>query len=1081
MRQGTIEGFRLSPQQKYLWSLQQEAASQIYRAQCTVQITGPLDTDALRTALQSVVERHEILRTVFQCLPGMDIPLQVVVEEGLAWEHTDLRGPISEDQSTQLDALLAEVAQRSFNLGHGPLVHVLLISLADDRHTLSIALPALCADYRSLSNLLQEIGRTYAAIVAGEDPSNESLQYADLAEVLNELLESEETEAGRAFWRTQNVAAATTLKLRIEQPGANTTFDPQRISRPVAPELAARIAAIAEQQQVPSSVFFLAGWQILLSRLSGEHEIVIGVACDGRNYDGLEEALGLFQKDVLLSMDLADRPTFEALLGKVHAACSTVYKRQEYFSWEHYQSNADAKALFCRFSFAAQQSQALTIGDLRFAPTYSACTDRFVVKLSLVQRDHELSTDVEYDASRISAAVVERLVSQLFVLLRGAAEQPGTPVDRLPILGDAERAQLLVAFNQTARSYRQDVCSHQLFEEQALKTPDASAVVYADRQLNYAELNRRANQLAHYLRKAGVGPDVRVGIAVERSPELIVGLLAILKAGGAYLPLDLSHPGERIQFMLADANVPVLLTQQRQVAALPEYAGRVISVDADWSSIAEEPVENPVSGVQPENLAYLIYTSGSTGAPKGVCVHHAGLVNYLSWCLENYPLDKGSGAPVHSSIAFDLPITSLFAPLLAGQSVHLLSEEAGVDGLVAALRTADYSLVKITPAHLELLRQQLSPADVVGGTKAFIIGGENLLGTRIKFWQEHAPDTLLVNEYGPTETVVGCCVYRVDPTQPIAGSVPIGRPIANTQIYILDPYGEPTPIGSVGELFIGGAGVAQGYLNRPDLTAEKFLPDPFIQTPGARLYRTGDLACHLPGGQIEYLGRNDGQVKVRGYRIELGEIETVLEQHPKIQEVVVLAREDEPNDLRLAAYVVARQTFAPSSAELREFLSEKLPEHMIPSAFVMLDQLPLTSNGKVDRKALPAPDQSRPAQETEYVPPRTPLEDILSQIWVQTLKVERVGIHDNFFALGGHSLLATQILSRVRETFHAEVPLQRLFEHPTVLGLAETIIANESKPGQTIKIAQVLKRLEGLSPEELKRTLETKKSEKREA
>ncbi|MBD0265894.1 MAG: amino acid adenylation domain-containing protein, partial [Tolypothrix sp. Co-bin9] len=593
---------------------------------------------------------------------------------------------------------------------------------------------------------------------------------------------------------------------------------------------------------------------------------------------------------------------------------------------------------------------------------------------------------------------------------------------------------LLVEFKQTEADYPKDIFINQLFLEQLALTPDNIAVVFENQQLSYSQLNARANQLAHYLQNLGVGTEVLVGICVERSLEMLVGILGILKAGGAYVPLDPTYPQERLAFMLSDAQTPVLLTQERLLATLPNTQARIVCLDTDWEDIALQSPENPHSNLTSENLAYVIYTSGSTGTPKGTLITHQGLVNYLSWCIDAYPLETGKGSCVDSSIAFDATITGLFAPLLVGNQVQLLPEDLGIEALSIALQSnSNYSLIKITPAQLELLAQQLPSQIAIGKTQAFIIGGENLTAQHIAYWQKFAPETLLINEYGPTETVVGCCIYKVPDGKHFSGSIPIGRPIANTQLYILNESLQPQPIGVPGELYIGGAGLARGYLNRPELTTEKFISNPFVGAKSPRLYKTGDLARYLPNGDIEYLGRIDHQVKIRGFRVELGEIEAVLGQHPDIQNSLVVAHEDESANQRLVAYVVPNsKTEIPKSSNLRDFLKQKLPDYMVPAVFVMLKTLPLTSNGKVDRKALPTPEQVRPELEAKFVAPRTEVEQVVAEIWAEVLRLEKVGIYDNFFDLGGHSLLLTQVTSRLYQAFGVELSLRQLFATPTI-------------------------------------------------
>jgi amino acid adenylation domain-containing protein len=647
------------------------------------------------------------------------------------------------------------------------------------------------------------------------------------------------------------------------------------------------------------------------------------------------------------------------------------------------------------------------------------------------------------------------------------------PVAEAQTLTEAERNRILYEWNDTHSEYP-DACVHELFERQAAKTPDAAAVVFRGQRLSYRDLNGRANQLGHYLRKHGIGPERLVGVSMDRSPEMLVGLLGIWKAGGAYVPMDPTYPKERLSFMLWDSAAQLLLTTSSHQHLFASAADRTILLDSDWPVIAEESTANPHSGARASNLAYVMYTSGSTGEPKGAMILHSGLVNYLCWAIRTYVVEEGRSVPVHSSISFDLTVTSLYTPLLAGGQVELLPEDLGAQNLLAALRQGkNCSLVKITPAHLELLSRQIKPDEAAGMTRVFVIGGENLLAESLHLWRDSAPHTRLINEYGPTETVVGCCVYEVKEGDPRRGSVPIGRPIANTQLYVLDPDMNPVSPGVMGELYIGGAGVGRGYLNRPELTQQKFLPDPFSGRSGARLYRTGDLARYRQDGTLEFLGRIDDQVKIRGYRVELGEIEVALAGHSGVESCVVLAREDEPGNKQLVGYVVPRENESPTIEELRQFLRLSLPDYMVPAQFVFLESFSLTPNGKVDRKALPAPGKrlrepigsdaprdlyeqvfaslsgdstdrealSTPGHEIrqpvrDFVGPRTETEMSLAAIWSDLLKVQNVGINDDFFALGGHSLLAIRLVSRVRHVFGVELPLATLFQAPTIADLA---------------------------------------------
>ena len=614
-------------------------------------------------------------------------------------------------------------------------------------------------------------------------------------------------------------------------------------------------------------------------------------------------------------------------------------------------------------------------------------------------------------------------------------------------------AQLALTLNTFKRTATEDLLqksAHELFEAKVERDPDAPAVSCNGRQFSCRELNERANQLAHYLRKLGVGPETLVAVCLERSLEMVVGLLAVWKAGGAYVPLDPLYPAERLEFMVQDSGARVLLTNQKCQHLLRSSQNKALLLDSDWGIVAKEPSSNPVSLTNGSNLAYVMYTSGSTGRPKGAMILHKGLVNYLLWAADAFGVEPGGTVPVHSSISFDLTVTSLYTPLIAGAQVELLPDGIGGEHLLAALRSArKHTLIKITPAHLDMLTQLLKPEEFAGVTNVFVIGGEALLAENLSAWRKLAPDTRLINEYGPTETVVGCCVYQVQPEDPISGAVPIGRPIANTQLYVLDEKLRPVPTGAIGELYIGGAGVGRGYWNRPELTREAFVTDPFSDLPDARLYKTGDLARYREDGILEYLGRVDNQVKVHGYRIELGEIEAVLAAHPELKSCAVIAHEFAPGDKQLVAYVVARSKERLATDALREFLEQKLPKYMVPARFMFLDALPLTANGKVDRKALPDPASEEMHSSEEFVAPRTPVEEKIVAIWCELLGVEKLGIHDDVFLWGAHSLMAVRAISRIQSALnltHAQLPLATLLQAPTVAELAAVIEEARQKP-----------------------------------
>ncbi len=601
------------------------------------------------------------------------------------------------------------------------------------------------------------------------------------------------------------------------------------------------------------------------------------------------------------------------------------------------------------------------------------------------------------------------------------------------------------------------------------------AAVFEGEQLSYRELNRRANQLAHHLRALGVGPETLVGICTQRSLEMVVGILGVLKAGGAYVPLDPAYPNERLMFMLQDTQAPVLLTQARLRGAVAESAAHLVCLDSDWDAVASHREANPVSGVRADNLAYVMYSSGSTGQPKGVMIEHQAISNHMRWVQSAFPLSESDRELQQTPFTFDVSVWEFFAPLLSGARLIVARPDRHPDSayLVQVIAQQGITAIQVVPSMLQMLVEEPG-LTACNSLRRVFCGGEALGGELARALLARL-DVELYNLYGPTEACIDATCWRCDRGQ---RTVLIGRPLANTRSYVLDSHRHPVPIGVPGELYIGGEGLARGYLNRPELTAEKFIPNPFSREPGSRLYRTGDLARYRPDGNIEFLGRIDHQVKLRGFRVELGEIEAVLGQHPVVRETAVVAREDSPGDKRLVAYVVPLPQEGPEVGELRRYLKQKLPEHMVPSAFVMLDALPLTPSGKLDRRRLPEPDRAHPELKKDFVAPRAAVEQVVARTWSRVLGSKRVGIHDNFFELGGHSLLATQVMSRLREVFRVDLPLLSLFESPTVAGLSHVIVQSEAKPGNAERISHVLNRIEGMSAEDVRKLLHQKRSQR---
>ena len=1051
----------LSFSQERLWFLDQmEPGGAAYVMALALEMRGALDVTALERALATLVRRHESLRTVF--MDGDGGPLQVVSEPA-AWTL-----PLAE-VSGEADARerRREEVSRGFDLAHGPLFRAHLYRLAADAHVLLLAMHHIISDGWSMGILTRELGELYGRLSRGEADTLPALplRYRDFARWQRSWLQGETLEALLSHWRARLAGAPQVLELPSDRPRSSVRSQRGKIYTFMLPlELADALRGLARREGATLFMTLLAGFTLLLSRHSGQQDVLVGTPVANRSRAEIEDVVGCFINTLVLRADLSGDPSASEFVARMREVCLDAFAHQD-LPFERLveelrpERDLSRNPLF-QVMFALQNApqQPLELAGITLRPLdIDRSTAQVDLTLHVWETAEGLSASFEYASELFEESTIARMATHWRSLLEGMVASPERCVWELPLLSEAERRQLLTEWNETAVEYQRDSCAHELFEAQAERTPQAIAVRFEDQHLTYRELDRRSNQLAHHLRKLGVGPEVLVGICVERSLEMVIGLLGILKAGGAYMPIDPGYPPARQAFMLQDSQAKVLLTQACLLPSLPSHGATTVCLDSDWHRLAHLPTSSPPGLADPTHLAYVIYTSGSTGQPKGVCIAHRGLVNYLSWAISAYKVAEGTGAPVHSSIAFDLTVTSIFTPLLVGRSVELLPDDQGAEALARALRTAaGYSLVKLTPAHLLALQLQLRPEQVAERTRTFVIGGEQLRAEAVAFWRQHAPRTLLVNEYGPTETVVGCCVYTVTPETRSDGPIPIGRPIANTRLYILDRYLQPVPIGVAGELCIGGDGVARGYLNRPELTKERFIADPFNPGSGTRLYRTGDVARYLPDGNIEFLGRRDDQVKVSGFRIELGEIESVLGRLPQVQEAVVALREDDPGERRLVAYVVLKPGQADAPRELRSLLKQHLPDYMLPSAFVALDRLPLTRNGKVDRAALPAPDFEHQLKEA-FVPPRTEWELRLAQLWRELLRVERVGVDDNFFALGGNSLMIVRLISQINQRHQLSLGVAELFRNPTVGQLARLIDAQQPRSKRQPAVVQLRK------------------------
>jgi amino acid adenylation domain-containing protein/non-ribosomal peptide synthase protein (TIGR01720 family) len=1028
--------------QASMWFLYRMAPdSAAYNIARAARFITPVDAGAWRRALQRLVDRHPALRTTFH--DGPEGPIQRV--HALAEAYV-----VAEDAPADLNGRLAAESLRPFDLERGPLMRSHLFQMPDGTTVSHLSMHHIVADLWSLTIFMQELGVLYDAEVAGQPAELPPVAgtYTAHVQAQRAMLESEEGERLLGYWKERLGGELPVLGLLTDRPRpAVQTYAGGSRSLALDPALSAAVTKLGRKHGATPFATLLTLYQVFLHRYTGQTDLIVGSPTAGRSRSELTGVMGYFVNPVAFRTQVAGDEPFTGLLRRVketvlsgvaHAAYpfpllveklqvardasrTPIYQTMFVLQRAHRGQELNGLALAepgARFQMGSLEMEGLPVWQ-------QAATCDLTLFAAEVDGTYRLS--LEYNTDLFDAATIDRMLAHFQVMLAGAVAAPDTPVGQLPLMTEAEREQVLHDWNRTAAEYPIHSTLAQLFERQAALTPEAPAVAGA---FTFAELNRRANRLAHHLRGLGVGPDMLVGVCMERTPELLVALLGVLKAGGAYLPLDPAYPRERLGYMLHDAHVTVLLTEPHLADRLPATGARVIT-----NLHVDGPETNPTAAAGPEHLAYVIYTSGSTGRPKGAMIDHRGLVNYLWWAKNAYLTEAGGGAPVHSSISFDLTVTSLWTPLIAGRPVHMIPEAEGVEGLAGALRApGGFGLVKLTPAHVGLISQQLTAAQAARGAGALVIGGEALLPETIAFWRQAAPGTALINEYGPTETVVGCCVYWVKPGDRFQGSIPIGRPIANTYLYILDKQLQPVPVGVPGELYIGGHGVCRGYLNRPELTAERFVTDPFH---GGRMYKTGDLCRYLADGNIDFLGRIDEQVKLRGFRIELGEIEAGLAAHPSVQRVAAVVRDTEAGK-QLVAYVVPCSGVAIDVPSLKAHLRDRVPEYMVPTAFVTLDALPLSPNGKVDRKALPAPVAAAAADAA--CAPRTETEARLAAIWVDVLRRPAISIHDNFFELGGDSILSIQVVSRAQQAGLKLTP-RDLFQHPTIAGLAAVAVA----------------------------------------
>ena len=1033
-----FDKFPLSYAQERLWFLDQlEPNSPAYIIPAALRISGLLDLAALHSTFNQIVARHESLRTSFSIIDSR--PVQIIApSRSHLLDFTDLSHLDHFERERRASSIATDEAHRPFDLSRDHLLRTKLLKLADLDHVLILTMHHIISDGWSISVFIREIAAIYSALVNGQQPRLDKLeiQYADYAAWQREWLEGQQMDSQLKYWRQQLGSEIRSLELPTDKVRpARASYRGGREYAKVSPEVSRKLREMSKRESVTVYMLVMAAYKVMLMRVSGQEDVRVGTPIAGRNRSEVEGLIGFFVNTLVMRTDLSGNPSFRDLLKRVKKVAVEAYAHQDLpFEKlvEELQPERDlSRSPLFQVTFALQGNllPSIELPGLTIAPLdIIKETAKFDLNLSVSDTDDGFLAGLVYKTDLFEPATITRLLQHFKNLLEGIVANPDERIWDLPLLTPAERHQLIVDWNNTRTGIPNDYCIHELFEAQVEATPNALAVAFKDERITYRELNLRANQLAHHLQDFGVGPEVPVGLYMERSVEMLVGLLGVLKAGAAYVPIDPAYPAKRVRFMLDDIKAPVLLTQQRLAQALPLNEAQLICLDSDWEFIAGSGDHNPASRVTSQNLAYVIYTSGSTGQPKGVMVEHKSVCNLAKAQIQAFDIQPSSQVLQFAASSFDASVSEIFTTLLKGATLWLSTQERLLPGsdLIELLQESAITTVTFPPTVLATLPDELLPH-----LHTIVAAGEACSSDIVRRW---AKGRRFLNAYGPTETTVCATIAEV-----FDGSrrPPIGTPIANAQVYVLDRGQQPVPVGVIGEIYVGGAGVARGYMNSAKLTAERFIPDAFSQEPGARLYRTGDLARYLPDRNIEYVGRLDHQVKIRGYRIELAEIEEALKQHSGVEDAVVLAQKGAHEESRLAAYVVARQQPAPTINNLRDFLSERLPEYMVPPAFVLLDKLPLTPNGKVDRRALLALELGRPEGNKPYQAPRTELEILLAKIWQEILSIESPGVYDNFFDLGGDSIRGAIFINEIQNRLGEVVYVVALFDAPTIAEFAD--------------------------------------------
>jgi amino acid adenylation domain-containing protein len=1071
--------YELSPmQQGMLFHSLFAPRAGFYCQQLKSTLRGRLDVETFRRTWQRVVERHAVFRTAFHW-EEVQKPLQVVRRSAtLPWLYEDWRELSPSEQEARFEAYMADDLARGYDFATPPLMRLALFRTGEETHRFVWSFHHLLMDGWCLPLVLREVFIFYEGALAGADvrlraprPYREYIGW----------LQRQDMAQAEAFWReslrgfteptpvTRGTAAAAVGE--AEAGG----FREREVTLPA--DVYARLNAYARKHQLTLNTLVQGAWAVLLSRYGGIKDVVFGATVSGRptTLPGAEAMVGLFINSLPVRVRLDGPGPIADELRHLRDWLAELRQYEhtplvEAHGWSEVPRTQPLfESLVVFENYPVDPAMAEQLRSISVSDAHSGNVNNFPVTLIALPGPSALTLRLKYDGRRLDEQTAARMLGHLQTILRAMTRGEAGRLFDLPVLTPAEQQQAVVEWNDTRRDYGPGVCAHELFERHAALKPEAPAAVFEGECLTYGELNERANRLARYLRSRGVGPDVLVGLFMRRSLETVVGMLGILKAGGAYFPLDPGFPPQRLAFMLEDSRARHILTAGSHAETLPPGSDlEVLRLDADWHLVADYAGDNLASNASPANAAYVIYTSGSTGRPKGVVVEHRQIVNYVRGVSERLSFEPGLSYAMVQPLTVDSCKTVVFPALCMGGCLHLIEQERSTDphALADYFRRHHIDVLKITPSHLAALQGEAAEARVLP-RGWLVLGGEASQSRWVEGLQELSPDCRIFNHYGPTETTVGVLTYPLRPERvgTHGALLPTGRPVPNVQAYLLDEALRPVPVGVPGELYIGGDSVARGYLGRPALTAERFVPDPFETNYGGRLYRTGDLARYLPGGEIEFIGRGDDQVKIRGYRIELKEIETVCCEHPAVKETVVLARKDAVGGGKLTAYVVAREGHGVASAELRAFLGERLPDYMLPSAFVFLDAIPLMAHGKVNRQALPEPGLEAAAG-GDYEGPRTPLEAKLAEVFAQVIGVERVGVADNFFELGGHSLMVTSLLFRLHETFRVELPLRTVFEAPTVAQLAPALVESCAVRVDEAELDRILSEIEQLSEDE---------------